>query len=359
MRAPTLTIVGLGVHLPGPAVTNEAWPAAVVASWQEGRTWSPERAKDALGAAASPGARAVLEAMQRVAGDPFQGAVRRHYLGPEDSATTMAAAAARSALESAGVEAGAVDFILGSSLVPDVLSSPDVSAVHHELALRPGCFTLSADAVCNSFQMQLAVAEGLLASGRYEVGLLVQCSAASRTTPMEQPLSVHFGDGATAAVVRRAEDGRGLLAQRFHTDGSIHEAMVLAPRDGSPWWLGGELVSTPQDRDQARRMLLTFADIGKELIAGALSDTGLEQPAVKFFGGHQATAWWSEVAQEIAGLSSAKTLQSYPFAGTLSAANLPLVLSTASREGLLVEGDVVVLFQGGTGATYAASVLVW
>ncbi len=354
----TIQIRSIGVFLPDAVVTNDAWPQAVVAGWMERRAWSPERAERAEATAAGSGAQLVLEAMARASADPFQGSVERRRMATSETAVDMQVEAARRALDVAGITPSDVDFVLGASLVPDLLNAPDACAVHHGLGLRGDCLATSADAVCNSFQMQLALADGLLRTGRGRIGLLLQCSAASRTTPMEQPYSVHFGDGATAVVVAPATEGRGLLAQAHHTDGSIHRAKVVTV-PGREWWEEGRSQSTVLDREAARRMFLTFADVGRDLIAEACRRAEAEPKDVAFFACHQATSWWREVVQTHAGLHAARSLDTYPRTGTLSAANLPFILHEAARDGLLLDGDLVCMYQGGTGATYTASVYRW
>ena len=63
--------------------------------------------------------------------------------------------------------------------------------------------------------------------------------------------------------------------------------------------------------------------------------------------------------QEYVGLQSAKTYDTYPTAGTLSSANLPLIFKYAEREGLLGDGDLVAMYQAGSGMTYSATILRW
>ena len=65
------------------------------------------------------------------------------------------------------------------------------------------------------------------------------------------------------------------------------------------------------------------------------------------------------VAQECAGLRRARFVDTYATAGTLSAANVPLVLEVARREGSLQDGDVVATFSGGSGETYSSLILRW
>jgi 3-oxoacyl-[acyl-carrier-protein] synthase III len=80
---------------------------------------------------------------------------------------------------------------------------------------------------------------------------------------------------------------------------------------------------------------------------------------VDFFACHQPTIWFRQVIQDHVGMSRARTFDTYPEAGTVSAANIPLILDRARGLDLLREGDLVAFFQGGTGATHAASLVRW
>jgi 3-oxoacyl-[acyl-carrier-protein] synthase-3 len=324
----------------------------------EGRAWSPERAESALESVGSEGAARVLAAMQSVADDPFQGSRERHVLAPDECAVDSQVAAVEAALEDAQVDKSEIDFALGFTLTQDLLNASDVCAVHDRVGLRPDCYTTVVDAVCNSFQMQLALAEALLATGKYRRGLLVQCSAVSRTTPWEKPYSVHFGDGSTAVVVGRVASPSGLIAQAHETDGSLYRAKVSTV-PGANWWEEGRIVSALLDRDASRRMFLTICDVGERLVNACYEKANASSKDVDFFAAHQATAWWRSVVQEHLGLEHARTFDTYPQTGTLSAANLPCVFIEARARGLLRDGDLVAMYQGGTGATYSASLLRW
>lgn len=349
-----LSILGIGTFLPTVTKVNADWPADVVASWRE--TFSPERARQL--AATSPegdGPSRVYEAMQSVAEDPFQGAVERRVMPDGMSAVDMATSAATAAMADAGVAATAIDFVLGSSFAPDLLNSPDPCGVHAMLGLRRDCFSVTVDAVCNSLQAQLSLAKGLVAQG--QTGLLLQATAASRVTPMDAPMSVHFGDGASALVVGRGER-RLLLGQRFETESELYRAMAITV-PGGDWWDDGRPRSTALDKALARRMMPAAPDAARRLVDAVLAEAGVRHDQVQFFACHQATAWFRRVLQEYVGLSGARSFDTYAEAGTVSAANLPLVLDRARCLGLLSPGDLVVMFQGGTGATYGASLIRW
>jgi 3-oxoacyl-[acyl-carrier-protein] synthase-3 len=172
------------------------------------------------------------------------------------------------------------------------------------------------------------------------------------------PSSVHFGDGATAVVVGRSARNRGLLSQAHRTDGTLNRAVVCGGA-GEEWWNSGPLRTRFPDREAARRMLLSICDVADGVCTEACTRAGVDRSQITFFAAHQATSWWRRVVQEHLGLSGARTLDTYPWTGSLSAANVPFVLHRAEADGILQPGDVVGLFQGGTGASYSFALLRW
>jgi 3-oxoacyl-[acyl-carrier-protein] synthase-3 len=94
-------------------------------------------------------------------------------------------------------------------------------------------------------------------------------------------------------------------------------------------------------------------------IHAALETAGLTPSDVDFYASHQAAAWFRPLTQKAAGLTRARSFDTFPLTGTLSAANIPMVLHEGRRRGLLHEGDVIATFAGGNGETWAAMVLRW
>jgi 3-oxoacyl-[acyl-carrier-protein] synthase-3 len=332
------------------------WPEAVVASWRDRHVWSLQEEDREL--ELTDGMRLSLEAMSEMRHDPFQGARERRVLPEGQMIAELEARAAHEALARAGVEPSDVDFLLVYSMCPDYIHVPSACIVHERLGLRRDCPAMVVDAVCNSFQMQLTLSEPLIRTGAYRRGLLVQSSAIWRVVDAERPYSASFGDGATAVVVGPAPPGRGLLSQAHRVDGSQHRALVTTVPGGN-WWDDGKPVTWPLDRQKARHMFLMLADRGKEVVVDALDKLQLRPDDVQFYAAHQATIWFRRVTQAHIGMTGARSADTFPWAGTLSAANIPLVLATAEAEGSLHDGDLVAMYSGGTGMTWSASILRW
>jgi 3-oxoacyl-[acyl-carrier-protein] synthase-3 len=352
-RGASVGIHGVGVFLPPEVRTNDWWPREVVAKWSERvRSDFARRSQDP-----TPGEAVVLAEMAAVRADPFQGAERRHVMAPGMKSSDMETAAARAALEDAGTAPSEIDVVLSASMCPDAINSPNACLVHRRLGLPARCFALQTEAACNSFQMQLGLAEGFIATGRARRVLLVQSSSLSPMMPWDQPFSAWFGDGASAVVVGPVSDGRGILGSDHYVDGQLHGALECGPPGGS-WWEGRAVVHTP-DLAKARALLLGVVDRAQQSVGGALARAGLGPDDVDFYASHQATVWFRRATQDFIGLTRARYLDTFPWAANLSPANLPLQLSLASREGLLHDGDVVAMHSGGTGIVWSATVLRW
>ena len=56
-------------------------------------------------------------------------------------------------------------------MVPDYLTPPNSCAVHWKLGLPKNCFVAAVDGTCNSFLLQLALAEQMILGGQARYGL--------------------------------------------------------------------------------------------------------------------------------------------------------------------------------------------
>ena len=369
----TIGIHGIGVYLPETVRRNDWWPERIVAGWRAdrqqraalrgpGQQSGPGGRPLAIADAMTEGQCAVVRGLEAHDHDPFHGVIERHVIADGMQPSEMEARAARSALARAGIDpqtrGQAIDFVLCASLVPDVLTVPNACTVHHQLGLARDSLCLTVDATCNAFAVQLEIARGLLASGRHRRGLLIQSSAMSRLIPPDAPYAPVFGDGATAVVVGQAPPDHGLLASVHQTDGSLAGAF-FASVAGKRWHDDGPTTWHIHDHDAARDVVLNVADRGRDSVSSALARAGQAHRDVDFYASHQAMAWFRRITQEHIGLADARSADTFPWAGNLSGANIPLVLASAERDGLLRPGDLVATFSGGSGITWSAMILRW
>lgn len=347
-------ILGIGVYLPETVRKNDWWPDHVVSRWKE----KALHRVHSLPIERTPGVDAALEAMNALSNDPFNGAVERRVMRIDQLSSEMEVEAAKRALDDAKVAASEIDGIISYTVCPDYLCGPTGAVVHEQLGLSKRCFTLSVDGACNSFGMQLTLADNAIRSGSMRRVLVINSSAYSKLIPMEASIGAWMGDAATAVVLGPVSGNRGILSHAHGTEGNGHRAMVFGV-PGKRWYDDGPVVCYSADKPMAQAIILGSVDRCKEVVTEALEKVGLTPGDVDFYAGHQGGPWLRRVTQSFTGMHRAKHLDTFKTFGNLGSANVPLMLSMASREGILRDGDVVSTFSAGTGQTYSSVALRW
>ena len=345
-------IHGVGLYLPPVVRHNDWWPDHVVAGWRDQRRPPPPTRP------LTPGETRVAEAMRDQAADPFQGAVARHVMPDDMTVLDMAEQAGRLAITRAGAIADDIDLLLTNIVLPDVLLGNPACELHHRLRLPRRCFAMETTAVTYSFLMQLTLAQAMIASGNARIALLVQACGVTHLVDRGDPISPLFGDGATAVVVSRVSEGRGIRAAVHYTDGRFPHGLVASVRGGR-WYDPGRGVIHVADPVQMRDVFLATADICKESIDAVLAKSGLATRDVKFFAMHQGTPWLRQVVQDHAGLGHARSIESFSQTGYLFASTIPAGLALAERAGLLADDDLVLATAGGPGVTFGSIAMRW
>src|SRR5213075_272255 len=163
--------LGLGVYLPPEVRRNDWWPADVVARWVDARRRGP---RPQVPEPITEGARRVIRAMSEQSVDPFQSTVERRVMPPGMSAHDMEEQAARTAIDRAGVDAGAIDLLLTQTIVPDCLVGNPACILHQRLGLQRSCFSMHTDVSSSAFLMQLTLSDAMIRAGQARCALLVQ-----------------------------------------------------------------------------------------------------------------------------------------------------------------------------------------
>jgi 3-oxoacyl-[acyl-carrier-protein] synthase-3 len=357
MSSNSIGILGVGTYLPTEVRTNDWWPDHVTRRWKERALIATERARAEVASAPTEAARQAAEAILKIAEDPFQGSRERRVMRADMKASDMETFAAKEAISRAGIEPAEIDLVLSYTMIPDFINVPTACVVHGNLGLNERCTTMGVDAVCNSFLMQLTLAQSLIKSGVARYALLTQSSAITRLPPSGEVIDAACGDAASAVIVGPVSEGRGIISYSHHTDGTKWGALVCGVPGGH--WSDGKAIAYAEDNKASANMFVRLAQRAGQVVGEALDSAGLSPDDVRFFASHQGLKWLRPLAQEAARLKNARFVDHFPFTGTVSAVNLPLQLAIAEKDGLVAPGDLVACFQGGTGMTWSGMALRW
>ncbi len=316
------------------------------------------------------------------------GVRERRLASPAEATSDLAAAAARAALEGAGMAAEDLDLLIVCTSTPDYPMPPTAPLVLARLgARRAGGFDLAA--ACSGFVYGLGVADALVRAGRARSVLLVGANVMSRRVNwQDRDTAILFGDGAGALLLladatperpapspwgaaRPAPpappppgpvpaEARGLLTVRLLADGTAAE-LFLVPAGGSREPLTPVALAAGRDRMNmrggplARRAVRTMA----RLLLEALADRGLGPDDLDWLVPHQANLRIIHALARELGFPMEKVVVNVDRYGNTSAASIPIALHEAASDGRLRRGQLVGLVAFGGGLTAAAALLRW
>lgn len=282
------------------------------------------------------------------------GVVKRHII-QEETTVSMAADAARKALENGNVSAEEVDLILVSTISSNVILPCAACEVQKAIgAVNATCFDLSA--ACTGFVFAYNTAVAYLASGMYRTVLIIGSESLSNLTNWkDRGTCILFGDGAGAAVVKAAE-GK-LYRAVTHSDGFKGEALTCTSRHNRNW---EEIPLEETYMQMDGQAVFKFAvKRVPEAVKEVLKKNNMTAEEIDYFILHQANKRIVEAVAKRLDVSIDKfpmNLQEY---GNTSSASIPILLDEMSRDGKLKKGQKIILAGFGAGLSWGATILEW
>ena len=274
----------------------------------------------------------------------------RRIAGEGESTSTLATAAARRAIEAAGLDAGDIGLIIVATATPDHTFPSVGTQVQAALGVND-CVAFDVQAVCSGFLYALSVADSMIRTGAAEKALVIGAETMSRILDWEDRTTcVLFGDGAGAVVVGAETGDRGILATRLHADGRFRSMLYV---DGGPSSTGTVGKVRMRGREVFRHAVVNLADVLVEVMDAA----GLKPEDIDWLVPHQANMRILEGTARKLGLPREKVVVTVDRHANTSAASVPLALDTAVRDGRVKRGDLIVLEAMGGGFTWGAAVV--
>ena len=282
----------------------------------------------------------------------------RRIVEQGETTSSMSVAAAKEALQKAGISPRELDLIIVASSSPDYLTPPVSSHVQHELgANKAAAFTLVTG--CTGFIYALSTAQQFIASGTYDTVLVIGAELLSRFVDWtDRSTCVLFGDGAGAVVMNATQTPSGVLACILGSDGSGGEHLIL-PAGGS---------ANPPSLETIEKNMHTIRMNGHEVFKFAtrvlgealrqvIQKAGLTTQDIDLFIPHQANIRIIESAARSAGLPEEKIFINIHKYGNTSAASIPIALTEAMNEGRAQIGNTLAFVAFGAGLTWASAVV--
>ncbi|MEL7220736.1 MAG: beta-ketoacyl-ACP synthase III [Bacteroidota bacterium] len=314
---------------------------------------------------------------------------RRYAEKHKETTTTLGAAAARMALEDAGVSAEEVDFIIFATLSPDYYFPGCGVLLQRELGItKTEVGALDIRNQCSGFIYGLSIADQFVKTGMYKNVLLVGAEMHSMGLDFStrgRNVTVIFGDGAGAVLVQPTEEeDQGILTTKLHSDGTYAEKLAFihpgshggyhydkidesahvnfkdAPEYGEIF-INQDMVDNGQIYPNMEGQFVFKLAVRKfpEVIMEALNETGLSTTDIDMLVPHQANLRISQFVQRTLGLQDDQVFNNIQKYGNTTAASIPIALAEAVQSGAVKRGDLVCLAAFGSGFTWGSALIRW
>ena len=273
----------------------------------------------------------------------------------------LASKAGLKALEQAGIAAEDVELIIVATITPDTITPATACYVQQQLGAF-GAVAFDISAACSGFLYAMKIAKRLISDGAFSNALIIGAEKLSSFVNWEdRNTCVLFGDGAGAAVLRRAAPEEGsILATEMGTDGRLCN-LIRIPGGGS---------AQPITAENVHQQLASLTMMGKEVFKHAVNRmkesaelvierAGLQAEDIALVVPHQANLRIIDAISDRLSVPKERVYVNLQKYGNTSAAAVAIALDEAHRDGSIKRGDNVVMVVFGAGLTWAAAAVRW
>ena len=278
----------------------------------------------------------------------------RHYADEGVNSSDLGVAAAKQALDAAGMQPNDIDLIILATSTPDCIGGfPSTACIlQNKLGIQNGAAAMDVQAVCSGFMYAMSVADSMIKSGAHKNALVIGAEVFSRILNFEDRTTcVLFGDGAGAVVMSRSEVP-GVLATKLHADGSYANILNVP---GSVQQ--GAIAGSAYLHMDGQAVFKLAVNLLEKVANEALDAAGLKAEEIVWLIPHQANIRIMQSTAKKMRLPMDKVVVTVDQQGNTSAASIPLALDQAVRDGRVKAGHKVLLEGVGGGFTWGAAII--
>ena len=287
------------------------------------------------------------------------GIAERRIAAPDESTVTMAVAASRQALESAGLAPEDLSYIILGTNTPPLMFPACAIQVQEALGVNGVLAAFDVQAGCTGFNYALYVAERMVApEGKF--ALVIGSDTNSRFTDWtDRSTCVLFGDGAGACVVGPVEKG-GIIASFITSSFNMKlycESEFNA--EVSPFLPPSTITERHFLKMDGPEIFKFAVKAVKDSISRIMELADIDREELDYLIIHQANNRIIEAAARFAKVPKEKLYVNVNRYGNSSAASVPIALHEALAQGCIKPGDKVFLCSFGAGVTWGEALEEW
>lgn len=284
---------------------------------------------------------------------------RRHWCEDDESTADLCEAAAKQAIENAGLTPNDIDLLIVATDTPEYISPSTASVLQHRLgAKKTGTFDMNT--ACAGFVTAMDVASKYIKSDdQYTNALVIGAYAMSKYLDMNDKKTVTlFADGAGAVILsaEESEQKNGYLTGELRTDGQYNSWMGI--------YGGGTNQPSNQEVIDNKDHKLKFVkripaeinpEIWPEIITDMCTRAGITPEEVSHYFLTQININGIHETMDRLGVDRSRAhtiMKEYGYTGS---ACVPMAFHDAMKSGKPEKGDYVIFLGSGGGLAFAGT----
>jgi 3-oxoacyl-[acyl-carrier-protein] synthase-3 len=286
------------------------------------------------------------------------GIKQRHKAAPNEYTSQFGTAAAKMAIERAGLKPEDIDIIICATTSPDQIM-PSTGAIIQANLGAVNAAGMDVFAACSGFVYGITMVESMIRTGQIRHALVIGAEVLTKYVDYtDRGTCVIFGDGAGAAVLGPVAEGKGILATKIKSDGR-YEEQLYCPAGGTKLGTTHETIDNRmhffkmKGNELFKVAVRSMADISAEMIEKA----GVSVDDIDLVIPHQANQRITDAVASRLGVPDEKVYSNIAEHGNTSSASIPIALDECIESGRVKEGSLVLLTAFGGGATWGGTII--
>lgn len=270
---------------------------------------------------------------------------QRHVVVEGETCSDLAVAAARAAMEAAGVDPSEIDLIVLATTTPDQIFPSTACIIQPRLGIK-GVPAFDVQAVCAGFVYALSVADQYIRTGSAKRALVIGADTMSRLLDwQDRSTCILFADGAGAVVLGAAEEP-GIISTHISADGAYKDLLQV------PKGIGRGGCEDPYLEMRGNEVFRWAVSTLGRIVEETLEANGMTKSDIDWLVPHQANIRIIQATARRLDLPMEQVVVTVADHGNTSAASIPLALDTAVRDGRIQRGQTILMEGFGGGFTW-------
>ncbi len=286
------------------------------------------------------------------------GIKQRHKAADNEYTSQFGTAAAKQALERAGLKPEDIDIIVCATTTPDQIMPSTGALIQAQLG-AVNAAGMDVFAACSGFIYGMTMVESMIRTGQIKYALVIGAEVLTKYVDYtDRGTCVIFGDGAGAAVLGPVNSGKGILATKIRSDGR-YEEQLYAPGGGTKLGTTHETIDNRMHffKMKGNELFKVAVRSMAEISAEMLERSGYTVDDVDIVIPHQANQRITDAVASRLGVPEEKVYSNIAEHGNTSSASIPIAMDECIESGRIKEGSLVLLTAFGGGVTWGGTVI--